>query len=105
MDKITENSKGEVEDMSEAIDEDNLYAALNFLTNIAHNDDIKSWIGENLFPTLFKLCVVAYNSEIMYKTLNVFRACSNLHPQNQSRIASHLLEQVKVEYVIICLKY
>lgn len=69
---------------------------LSFFNAIAHESSTKSWIGAKLFDELFELCGRSeFNSRLLYAALNVFRSTSNLHQQNQERIAENLLENVK----------
>lgn len=75
----------------------NLEDILSFLEKVAHDQNIKSWIGKNLFDQLFDLCNQSdyYKSNILSNSLNVLLSCSNLHSSNQEKIASYLLEKMK----------
>eukprot|EP01114_Cavostelium_apophysatum_P004652 TRINITY_DN1498_c0_g2_i1.p1 TRINITY_DN1498_c0_g2~~TRINITY_DN1498_c0_g2_i1.p1 ORF type:complete len:1661 (-),score=558.77 TRINITY_DN1498_c0_g2_i1:26-5008(-) len=69
---------------------------LSLLSIVAHANAIKTWLGENVYSTLFQLCTVAdYKSAVFFGALNVFRVSANLHPVNQEKIAEHFYDHVK----------
>ena len=74
-----------------------LEASLAFLSNMAHENALKSWLGEHAFDLLFDLLKREHGSSLMYAAQQVFRASANLHAQNQSRIAGYVLKQLQTK--------
>jgi ubiquitin-protein ligase len=72
-----------------------LEASLAFLSNMAHEQSLKTWLGENAFEMLFDLLKREHGSSLIYAAQQVFRASANLHPVNQSKIAQYVLNQLR----------
>ena len=69
---------------------------LEFFADIAHDDGLKDWIGENLLGSLLTLCETSnYKSSVLHGVLEVCK--SLLHPKNQSLLAERFGKWVRTQ--------